>query len=89
MFACDWMDLNHRRAFQPAALPAELQPHKILGLQRPIANSVRLEPRIIDMKGIFMPLSGWYLAQPLPDLTANDPSHTRLVRKKGLEPSLN
>ena len=28
----------------------ELRSHKILGLQRPIANPVGLEPRIIDME---------------------------------------
>ena len=34
------------------------------------------------------PLSGWYLAQAQPDLTAKNPTHTRLEQPTGLEPAL-
>ena len=33
------------------------------------------------------PLSGWYLAQARPDLTAKDPTHTRLEQRMGIEPT--
>lgn len=33
------------------------------------------------------PLSGWYLAQAQPDLTAKDPTHTRLEQRMGIEPT--
>ena len=33
------------------------------------------------------PLSGWYLAQARPDLTAKDPTHTRLEQRKVVETS--
>lgn len=34
------------------------------------------------------PLSGWYLAQAQQDLTAKDPTHTRLEQRMGIEPAL-
>lgn len=33
------------------------------------------------------PLSGWYLAQAQPDLTAKNPTHTRLEQRKVVETS--
>lgn len=48
----------------------------------------------IDEEGItamhisyISPLSGWYLAQARPDLTAKDPTHTRLEQRKVVETS--
>ena len=48
----------------------------------------------IDEEGItamhisyILPLSGWYLAQAQPDLTAKNPTHTRLEQRKVVETS--
>lgn len=79
------MDLNHRRAF--SLLLYQLSYNRIRYSAYKARCTLSSEPRITYMEKFNIPHRGWYLAQARPDLTAKDPTSTRLVLQVEFEPN--
>lgn len=79
------MGLNHRRAFSLLLYQLSYNRIRYSAYKGTLHSFERAENNVHGKFNI--PHRGWYLAQARPDLTAKDPTSTRLVLQVGFEPN--
>lgn len=80
------MDLNHRRAFSLLLYQLSYNRIRYSAYKGTLHSFERAENNVHG--NLTFPTRGWYLAQARPDLTAKDPTSTRLVPPAGYEPAI-